>query len=129
MRLPAKELETLAKDAIEALSSSKDRAEAERDVVKMAPFFLDCTFPKLPPELKASIKDTLQAAEDKFGSLAGVLGLDKEDGIAEGAKTQSEKRGVQEVRAEGADEAKSSPAEAIGGCRVNLGDQSDRLQS
>lgn len=84
------ELEKLAKDAIVALDSAETRAEAETAVVKMAPFFLDCTFPRLSESLKAKLRKCLDDAEEKHGSLANVLGLDEmvegEDEEATGEK-------------------------------------------
>ena len=71
------ELEKLAKDAIVALDEAETRADAETSVVKMAPFFLDCTFPRLSESLKAKMRKCLDDAEEKHGSLASVLGLDE----------------------------------------------------
>jgi hypothetical protein len=68
-------LEALAFDAIRWLDSAETREQAEQFVVKVAPFFLDCTFPRLREELKQALRDTLDRAEQRFGSLAEVLGL------------------------------------------------------
>lgn len=75
--MPVSELEKLAKDAIVALDDAGTRQEAETAVVKMAPFFLDCTFPRLSESLKAKLRKCLDDAEEKHGSLAAVLGLDE----------------------------------------------------
>lgn len=75
--MPVPELEKLAKDAIVALDDASTRQEAETAVVKMAPFFLDCTFPRLSESLKAKLRKCLDDAEEKHGSLASVLGLDE----------------------------------------------------
>lgn len=75
--MPVNELEKLAKDAIVALDGAETRQEAETAVIKMAPFFLDCTFPRLTESLKAKLRKTLDDAEEKHGSLASVLGLDE----------------------------------------------------
>ena len=75
--MPVAELEKLAKDAIVALDGADTRQEAETAVVKMAPFFLDCTFPRLSESLKAKLRKSLDDAEEKHGSLASVLGLDE----------------------------------------------------
>ncbi len=85
--MPVPELEKLAKDAIVALDDASTRQEAETAVVKMAPFFLDCTFPRLSESLKAKLRKCLDDAEEKHGSLASVLGLDEAvDGEAEEEK-------------------------------------------
>lgn len=85
--MPVAELEKLAKDAIVALDDAGTRQEAETAVVKMAPFFLDCTFPRLSESLKAKLRKCLDDAEEKHGSLASVLGLDEAmDGEAEDEK-------------------------------------------
>ena len=73
------DLEVMAFDAIRWLDGAETRAEAEKQVVKMSPFFLDCTFPRLPEDLKQALRDTLDRAEKRFGSLAEVLGLDEAD--------------------------------------------------
>jgi hypothetical protein len=75
--MPVEQLEKLAKDAIFALDEAETRAEAEVAVIKMAPFFLDCTFHRLPESTKAKLRKCLDDAEDKHGSLASVLGLDE----------------------------------------------------
>lgn len=75
--MPTDQLEKLAKDALVALDSADDREEAEEAVVKMAPFFLDCTFHRLSESLKAKLRKCLDDAEEKYGSLANVLGLDQ----------------------------------------------------
>ena len=83
------ELEKLAKDAIVALDAAETREEAETAVVKMAPFFLDCTFPRLSESLKAKLRKCLDDAEEKHGSLASVLGLDE---ALEGEADEDEKK-------------------------------------
>jgi len=75
--MPTEQLEKLAKDALVALDGAEDRQGAETAVVKMAPFFLDCTFHRLPESLKAKLRKCLDDAEEKYGSLASVLGLDE----------------------------------------------------
>ena len=75
--MPVNELEKLAKDAIVALDAADTRQEAETAVIKMAPFFLDCTFPRLNESLKAKLRKSLDDTEEKHGSLASVLGLDE----------------------------------------------------
>ena len=83
------ELEKLAKDAIVALDEAETRADAETAVVKMAPFFLDCTFPRLNESLKAKLRKCLDDAEEKHGSLANVLGLDEMvEGEDDGSKEE-----------------------------------------
>lgn len=72
------DIQKLAKEAIEASDSAQNRQEAEQQIIKMAPFFLDCTFPRLSEEEKESLRQALDRAEERFGSLAGVLGLDGE---------------------------------------------------
>ena len=87
--MPVAELEKLAKDAIVALDDAGTREEAETAVVKMAPFFLDCTFPRLTESLKAKLRKCLDDAEEKHGSLASVLGLDEAlEGEAEDGKEE-----------------------------------------
>jgi len=95
-RMPLNELEILAHDAIEALSSSKSFPEAETAIRKMAPFFLDCTFPKLPAKLRRRLEDTLDAAENSFGSLASALGLDTATETSDLPKEQSINTSFQE---------------------------------
>jgi|GEM_PF-2348434 hypothetical protein len=75
--MPVSELEKLAKDAIVALDAAETRQDAETAVIKMAPFFLDCTFPRLNESLKAKLRKSLDDTEERHGSLASVLGLDE----------------------------------------------------
>ncbi len=89
--MPEGELEKLAKDAICALDDAETRGEAEASVIKMAPFFLDCTFPRLTESMKAKMRKCLDDAEEKHGSLASVLGLDEalEGDVENGEKPAS----------------------------------------
>ena len=88
--MPVADLEKLAKDAIIALDEADTRPEAETAVIKMAPFFLDCTFPRLQESLKAKLRKSLDDAEEKHGSLANVLGLDESpEGEASGDEKKS----------------------------------------
>jgi hypothetical protein len=89
--MSVEQLEKLAKDAIFALDEADSRAEAEKAVIKMAPFFLDCTFHRLPESIKAKLRKCLDDAEDKHGSLASVLGLD--EALAEQEKAEKEEEG------------------------------------
>lgn len=90
--MPVNELEKLAKDAIVALDGTDSRQEAEAAVIKMAPFFLDCTFPRLNESLKAKLRKTLDDAEEKHGSLASVLGLDEALAEEEGDEKKDDKK-------------------------------------
>ena len=72
------ELMNMSQVAINELDKSNSRKEAEIAVIKMAPFFIDCTFPRLPDDDKQKLRDCLDRAENKFGSLSNVLGLDDE---------------------------------------------------
>jgi len=67
------DLMALAEDAITCLSRCETRDQAEEAVVKMSPFFLDCTYPRLDEETKKNLGLCLDEAEEKFGALAKVL--------------------------------------------------------
>jgi len=75
--MPKDDLEELARDAVAALRAADNRKEAEEAVVHMAPWFLDVTWPRLNTVWQDRIKTTLDEAEERFGSLAAVLGLDE----------------------------------------------------
>lgn len=94
--MSAADLDALAKDAIESLDEAKTRAEAEQSIIKMAPFFLDCTFPRLTPDRQAQLRQSLDYAEKQHGSLAGVLGL--EDQLA--SEGGDEKEGAKPPKVE-----------------------------
>lgn len=72
------QLESLALDAIVSLAAAASRADAERAALTAAPFFLRCTYWRLSRALQKRLSDLIDKAEDRFGSLAGVLGLDDE---------------------------------------------------
>jgi len=72
------DLAKLGQDAIDALDAAGSRAEAETAVIKMAPFFLDCTFSRLKQEQQEAIREAMDRAEGKYGSLSEALGLEKE---------------------------------------------------
>jgi hypothetical protein len=76
--MEVEDLEQLALDAVVALSAATTRTEAEQAVIQLTPFFLDCTFPRLSETTKQRLRDVLDQAEEQFGSLAGVLGLEDE---------------------------------------------------
>jgi ABC-type phosphate/phosphonate transport system substrate-binding protein len=88
--MPVADLEKLAKEALISLDAADTREEAETAVIKMAPFFLDCTFPRLPESMKAKLRKCLDDAEEKHGSLAAVLGLDGELEGEEGDEAKPE---------------------------------------
>jgi hypothetical protein len=80
--LPLKKLEGLAEDAIASVSKAKSRKEVEKAARKMKPFCMDCTFPRLSSDLQKRLKDTVDLAEERFGSLSEVVAGDftKDDG-------------------------------------------------
>lgn len=70
------ELEALATQGVTAIAAATTRAEGEVAVIKLAPFFLDCTFSRLAHSSREAMRTALDRAERRFGSFAAVLGLD-----------------------------------------------------
>lgn len=71
------DLETMALNAIVGLARATNRQEAEKAVVTFAPFLgLKHVFARVTPSIQQKMRDTLDEAEQQFGSLAKAAGME-----------------------------------------------------